>query len=104
MSRRAYQMMSAVASGLAVVVEPMCAMLWVMLATTVLYATSRSTPLTMFNVALMSLVYGAVQSTAGTAMVAISYACFFASLESPQQAIAVDDVVVLDEVNTAETP
>ena len=79
--------MSVVTSAFAVVIEPTCGMLWMMLATTALYAGCRWRSVKMYNVALMSLVYNAVQSTAATAQVAISYACFFVSLDVTRQAI-----------------
>jgi len=93
--------MSVVTSAFAVAFEPTCGMLWVMLATTVLYAACRWRSVKMFNVALMSLVYNTVQSTAATSQVVISYACFFVSLDVTRQTIQLQEIVIADEADEA---
>lgn len=100
MEPRTYRMMSVATSAFAVAFEPTCGMLWLMLATTVLYAACRWRSVKMFHVALMSLVYNAVQSTAATSQVAISYTCFFVSLDVTMEAITVQE----SEANDNEQP
>ena len=68
-------------SAAAAYAEPSCGMLWLMLATLALYLVLQLRSVLLFHVGLMSLVFIAVQSNAATVCVALSYSCFFVSLD-----------------------
>lgn len=97
MDAGAFRKMSVATGVFAVVFEPSCGMLWLHLVTASCYAALQWRSVMLFHVAAMSLVFGAVQSASATVQVAISYACFFVSLDGTSQ-------VVPEEDNSNETP